>query len=340
MLKCKKRQCPPHARETRTVTHPTIVFLDAFTLAIAPNAFAPIRALGELVVYDRTRPAEVVERAAPADVVLTNKAPLTAQSLVRLERLKFIGVTATGYNVVDTAATAARSICVSNVPEYGTDTVAQHAIAMLLELCNRVGLHDQSVHRGDWVRSGDWSYTVSPLVELRGKCLGIVGFGRIGRKVGEIAAALGMAVSAIRGRTAPPDVPYPVTWLSPEELFAQSHVVTLHCPLTESTKGMVDGSRLRMMKPDAMLINCARGGIVVERDLADALNAGIIAGAAVDVASEEPINPDNPLLGARNCVLTPHIAWATNEAKARLIQSTADNIAAFLAGRPINVVNR
>lgn len=321
------------------MANPKIVFLDGFTLAISPNAFAPIRALGELVVYDRTPPDEIIARAASADVVLTNKAALSAASLARLDRLKFIAVTATGYNVVDTAAAAARSIPVSNVPEYGTDTVAQHAIAMLLGLCNHVELHDQSVHRGDWARSADWSYTVAPLIELRGKRLGIVGFGRIGRRVGQVAAALGMEILAPRGRTVPTDLPYDVTWLSLDELFAQAHAVTLHCPLTDETKGLINTSRLRTMMPGAMLINCARGGVVVERDLADALNAGVIAGAAVDVVSEEPIRRDNPLLAARNCIVTPHIGWATNEAKIRLIQSTADNVAAFLAGRPINVVN-
>jgi glycerate dehydrogenase len=316
-----------------------IVFLDASTLSISPGAFAPLRALGELIVYDRSPSERIVERAASADVVLTNKTPLTAQSLSRLDRLKFISVTATGYNVVDVVAAAARSIPVSNVPEYGTDTVAQHTIAMLLELCNRVGVHDQSVHRGDWARSPDWSYTVAPLVELRGKRLGIIGFGRIGRRVGQVAAALGMEVLVARSSTAPADVPYKTARVSIDELFAQSHVVTLHCPLTEQTKGLVDMSRLRTMKPEAILLNCARGGLVVEQDLADSLNQGLIAAAAVDVASQEPMRPDNPLLGARNCILTPHIGWATNEAKTRLIQSTAGNVAAFMAGRPINVVN-
>lgn len=321
------------------VKRPHIVFLDGFTLAMSPDAFDPFRALGDLTVYDRTPPDQIIERAAPADIVLTNKAPLTAQSLGRLERLKFISVTATGYNVVDTAAAAARSIPVSNVPEYGTDAVAQHAIALLLEMCNRVGPHDQSVHRGEWSKSADWSYTVGPLVELRGKRLGVIGFGRIGSKVGEIAAALGMEVSAVRGRSAQPALGYDVTWLGLDELFAQSHVITLHCPLTDQTKGLIDAPRLRTMRRESMLINCARGGVVVEQDLADALNGGVIAGAAVDVVSEEPIHPNNPLLVARNCILTPHIAWATNEAKGRLIQSTADNVAAFLAGHPINVVN-
>jgi glycerate dehydrogenase len=316
-----------------------IAFLDAFTLSISPDAFAPIRALGELIVYDRTPPEQIVERAASADVVLTNKTPLAAHSLSRLDRLKFIGVTATGYNVVDIVAAAVRSIPVSNVPEYGTDTVAQHTMAMLLELCNRVGLHDQSVHRGDWARSADWSYTIAPLVELRAKRLGIIGFGRIGRRVGQAAAALGMELLVARSSTASTDVPYKVARLPIDELFAQSHIVTLHCPLTEQTRGLVDMSRLRTMKPEAMLLNCARGGLVVEQDLANALNQGLLAGAAVDVASEEPMRPDNPLLGARNCILTPHIGWATNEAKRRLIQSTAGNVAAFLAGRPINVVN-
>jgi glycerate dehydrogenase len=320
-------------------TLPRIVFLDGYTLAISSDAFVPIERLGDLTVHDRTPPEQVVERAAGADIVLTNKAPLTADSLGRLDRLKFISVTATGHNVVDSAAAAARSVPVSNVPEYGTDTVAQHVIALLLELCNRVGLHDESVHRGDWVRSPDWCYTLAPLVELRGKRIGIVGFGRIGRKVGEIAAALGMEVIASRGRSQPPQVPYPVTQASLDDLFAQSDVVTLHVPLTEQTEGMINGQRLRTMKRAAMLINCARGGLVVEQDLADALNAGVIAGAAVDVVSAEPIRPENPLLSARNCILTPHIAWATTEAKRRLIDATAANIAAFLAGKPINVVN-
>jgi glycerate dehydrogenase len=291
-------------------------------------------------VYDRTPPELIVERAASADIILTNKALLAAPTLGRLDRLKFVAVTATGYNVVDTAAAAARGVLVSNVPEYSTDTVAQHAIAMLLELCNHVGRHDASVHRGEWTRSPDWCYTVAPLVELRGKRLGVVGFGKIGQRVGQIAAALGMEILAVSGRGARGDVPYPVTRLPLDELFAQSHVVSLHCPLTDETKGLINRRRLQTMKREALLINCARGGVVVERDLADALNDGTIAGAAADVVSDEPIRAENPLLAARNCIITPHIGWATNEAKSRLIHATAANIAAFLDGRPINVVNR
>lgn len=316
-----------------------IVFLDGFTLAISTDALAPIRAMGDLTFYDRTPHDQIVERAKAADVVLTNKVPLTAQTLAQLSNLKFIAVTATGYNVVDTVAAAAQSIPVSNVPEYGSDTVAQHAIAMLLEQCNHIGRHDESVHRGDWAQSPDWSYTVAPLVELRGKRLGIVGFGRIGQRVGEIASALGMEVLTVSGRGKNARVQYPVARLPLDELFKQSDVITLHCPQTDETQGLINRQRLQTMKRSSILINCSRGGLVVERDLADALNDGVIAGAAVDVVSAEPIRAENPLLTARNCVITPHIAWATNEAKTRLIQATAANIAAFRAGKPINVVN-
>lgn len=321
------------------MSKPSIVFLDSFTLAISGDAFAPIQRLGQLTLYDRTSEQHLIGRASHADIVLTNKTPLTAGSIEQLDRLKFIAVTATGHNVVDASAAATRSIPVSNVPEYGTDTVAQHVFAMILELCNRVGLHDASVQRGEWTASQDWCYTLRPLTELHGKTIGIIGFGRIGRLVGAIARSFGMDVIVCSGHSVPPQPPYPFRLAPLHELLGESDVITLHCPLTKETAGMIDARHLAMMKREAFLINCSRGGLVVERDLADALNGGTLASAAVDVVSEEPIKFDNPLIGARNCLITPHIAWATREAKARLIQKTADNIAAFLAGQPINVVN-
>ena len=327
-----------------------IVVLDGYTLNPGDNPWDEVAALGELVVHDRTAPQQVVERAAGAGIVLTNKTPLTAQDLERLPELRYISVLATGYNIVDTAAAARRGIPVSNVPVYGTDAVAQFVFALLLELCHRVGLHDRLVREGEWTKSGDYSFWKVPLVELAGRTLAVVGFGRIGRRVGELAHAFGMKVLAVEppaseppAEAAPPGPAAPeyrpFAWASLEEAFAAADVVSLNCTLTPDNEGMVNATLLRRMKPTAFLINAARGQLVNEADLAQALAAGRLAGAALDVVSGEPIHPDNPLLEAPNCILTPHIAWAALEARRRLMRTTAENIRGFLAGNPQNRVN-
>ena len=316
-----------------------IVVLDGHTLNPGDNPWDPLKALGELTVYERTSAEEIVPRTAGADIAVTNKVPFSAEALQALPGLKFIAVTATGYDCVDVAAARRQGVVVSNVPEYATDAVAQFVFALLLELCHHVAYHNALVRAGQWAQCPDFAFWNWPLIELAGKTMGIVGFGRIGRRVGELAHAFGMAVVACdRHRADRPDYE-PFRWLELEELFAAADVVSLHCPQTDSTRGLVDRALLDRMKPSAFLINTARGGLVVEQDLADALNADRIAGAAVDVVSAEPIRIDNPLLSAKNCIITPHIAWATLAARRRLMAATAENIRAFLAGRPINVVS-
>lgn len=316
-----------------------IVVLDGYTTNPGDCPWDPVAALGELTVYDRT-PAELaVARAAEAEIVITNKTALTAEVLAQLPRVKFIALLSTGYNIVDGPAARARGISVSNVPTYSTDSVAQLTFALLLEMCHHVGLHDRQVHEGVWSRHEDFCFWSAPLVELAGKRMGIVGFGRIGRRVGEIAHAFGMEVLAYNRSPGEPPAYHPFAFAGVDQVFAESDVVSLHCPQTAENLRMVNARLLGLMKPTAMLINTARGALVNEADLADALNAGRLAGAAADVVSHEPILPDNPLLRAKNMIITPHIAWAALAARKRLMQITADNVAAFLKGKPINVVN-
>ncbi len=315
-----------------------IVVLDGYTLNPGDNPWTTVASLGELVVYQRTALDQIVPRAAEADMVLTNKTPLSAATLAQLPRLRFISVLATGYHIVDTAAARARGIAVSHVPEYGTDSVAQHVLAVLLHFCHQPALHDRLIREGQWQQCGDFCFWETRLIELTGKRLGIVGFGRIGRRVGELAHALGLEVLAYDIRPANPPAYQPFSWQSIEVIFEESDVVTLHCPQTPDNAGMVNRALLSRMKPTALLINAARGGLVHEQDLADALNQGTLAGAALDVLSREPPSADQPLLRAKNCLLTPHIAWATLEARRRMMAITAENVAAFLQGKPQNVV--
>ncbi|GFO63803.1 D-2-hydroxyacid dehydrogenase [Geomonas paludis] len=316
-----------------------IVVLDGYTLDPGDNPWDEVAAFGELVVYDRTPEELVLERCRGAQIVLTNKTRLSAATMKQLPEVRLICVLATGYNVVDLAQSAQLGIPVVNVPEYGSDSVAQHTIALLLEMTNRVAQYHAAVQRGEWSRSVDFTLVAQPLTELKGRSLGIVGLGRIGARVAAIAAALGMEILACnpRSRVAPEGIT--VQWLELDDLFAKADVVSLHCPLTDQNEGLVNAERLRLMRPHALLINTSRGGLVNERDLADALDAGVIAGAAVDVAATEPIPCESPLLHAKNCIITPHIAWATLAARRRLMATTAGNIAAFLAGAPRNVVN-
>jgi glycerate dehydrogenase len=316
-----------------------MVVLDGHTLNPGDQSWDEVARLGELKVYDRTSPHQLLERASGAQIVLTNKTPIPAEAIAALSKLKFIGVLATGYNVVDTQAAKTRGIPVSNVPEYSTQTVAQFTMALILELSHRVGLHSDSVHRGDWQNSRDFTYWLTPQMELAGKTIGIVGFGKIGRAVGQLAHAFGMNVLAHARRRIDPPAYSSFEWADPQDLFARSDVVTLHCPQTPETTGMVNALLLSKMKRSAFLINTARGGLLIESDLAAALDAATIAGAAVDVVSAEPIHTDNPLLKAKNCLITPHIAWTALEARRRIMTTTAQNIAAFAAGRPVYVVN-
>lgn len=316
-----------------------MVVLDGYTLNPGDNPWEAVAALGELTVHDRTAPGQVVPRAAGAGIILTNKTPISAETLSALPELKFISILATGYNIVDVAAAADRGVVVSNVPVYATDAVAQFTFALLLELCHRAGDHASAVAGGRWAACEDFCFWLAPQVELAGKRMGIVGFGRIGRRVGQLAHAFGMEVLAADVSRAEPPPYGPFAWADVAELFAAADVVSLHCPQTPRTAGMVNAELLARMKPSAFLINTSRGGLVVEADLAEALNAGRIAAAAVDVVSAEPIAPDNPLLTAKNCIVTPHIAWASLEARRRMMAVTAENVAAFLAGRPINVVS-
>lgn len=291
-----------------------------------------------LEVHDRTSPQDLLPRARGAELLLTNKAPLREADLHALPLLRYIGVMATGYDIIDLKAAATLGITVTNVPTYGTDSVAQFTFALLLELCHRVQRHADSTAAGDWASSPDWSYRRHPLVELAGKTFGMVGCGRIGRRVASIAGAFGMKViAADLDHRNPPNLPG-FAWADIDELFQQADVVSLHCPLTPENRGLVNAARLARMKPGALLINTSRGPLVVEQDLASALASGTIAGAGLDVLPVEPPVSGSPLLSAPNCLVTPHIAWATKEARGRLLDIVTANVLAFLQGKPVNVV--
>lgn len=313
-----------------------IVVLDGFTANPGDCTWDPLQALGNCQVYDRTSQDKVLERAEQSDVLLTNKVPLSRETLQRLPNLKYIGVLATGYNIVDVDAARERGIPVCNVPEYGTPNTAQATIALMLELANRTGYHAQTVRDGRWSRSADFCYWDGTLTDLQGATLGVIGFGRIGAMVARIANAFGMRVLAHR-RSLPEGSEFHFVGL--EELLRESDFVSLHCPLTEHTKDLINRDRLRLMKSSAFLINTARGALVNEADLAAALNAELIAGAGLDVLSVEPPPASNPLLNAKNCIITPHIAWATPNARRRLLHAAVENIQKWVAGSAQNVVN-
>jgi glycerate dehydrogenase len=315
-----------------------IVILDGYTLNPGDNSWDDIVPLGKVEIFDRCAPEQVVERARDADILITNKVTISAEAIAQLPKLKFIAVTATGYNIVDVGAARACGIPVSNVPIYGTATVAQFTWALILELCHRVGLHTESVAAGQWTQCPDFSYWKTPQIELADRELGIVGYGRIGRRVAAIGQAFGVQVVACGRSGAPASESSDVRWVSKEQLFAEADVVSLHCPLTPDTERLVNRELLARMRREAFLINTSRGGLVDEQALADALRAGQIAGAAVDVVSNEPIRPENPLLTAPNCLITPHMAWTSLAARKRILKTTADNIASFLAGKPQNTV--
>ncbi|WP_304130841.1 D-2-hydroxyacid dehydrogenase [Phocaeicola plebeius] len=316
-----------------------IVILDGYTLNPGDLSWEPLKELGEVTVYERTAPKDVYKRAEGAEVVFTNKVVLDEAVLEKLPSLKYIGVLATGYNVVDVEAAARKGIVVTNIPAYSTSSVAQMAFAHILNIVQRVGYYAQEVSNGKWSRQADFSFWDAPLHELDGKKIGIIGFGNTGRATARIAVGFGLDVYAYTSKSAmelPADVH---KCPSMDELFRKCDIVSLHCPLTETTRELVDARKLELMKSSAILINTGRGGLVNEQDLADALNSGKIAAAGLDVLSSEPPRADNPLLKARNCFITPHQAWATKEARVRLMQLAVNNLKAFLEGKPVNVVN-
>lgn len=310
----------------------SIVVLDGFTLNPGDLDWSPLRDLGECMIYDRTPADLILTRAKQAHAVLTNKTPLTRETLERLPALQYIGVLATGCNIVDLETAARRGVVVSNVPAYSTASVAQLVFALILELAHHTGPHAQAVRSGRWSASPDFSFWDTPLIELEGRTLGIVGWGQIGRAVARLGRAFGMRLAA--ATRSPEALPEDVRRLPLDDLFRQADVLSLHCPLTPETRGMANARRLALMKSTAFLINTGRGPLVVEPDLADALNQGRLAGAGLDVLVTEPPPPDNPLFTAKNCVITPHFAWATLAARGRLLQAATDNLRAFLDGKP------
>lgn len=314
-----------------------IVLLDSHTLSSGDLSWQPLEALGNFTHFPRVREEDIPELAAEADILLTNKAPLTAQTLALLPRVKFIAVTATGFNNVDTAAARLRGISVANAKNYSSAAVAQHVFSLILHFTNDVGRLSRSIQNGEWAACPDFCYTFSPLTELAGKTLGLVGFGNIAQEVGKIANAFGMKVLCTK--RSPASSGNGVVFTDLETVFRQSDFVSLHCPLTPETQGLINKGTLSLMKPSAVLINTGRGPLVDEPALAEALNTGRIAGAGLDVLSAEPPPHNHPLFSAKNCVITPHVAWIATEARQRLLDITAKNIKAFLAGESLNVVN-
>ncbi len=317
-----------------------IVVLDGFTENPGDLSWDALAAFGELTVYDRTPDddAEILRRIGDAAVVFTNKCPLRRAVIEACPNLGLISVLATGYNVVDVACAREKGIPVSNVPSYGTAAVGQFAIALLLEICQRVAHHDRAVHEGRWEHSEDWCFWDYPLIELAGKTMGIIGFGRIGQTTGRIARALGMTVLASGSRETEAGRAI-AAYVDRDTLLRRSDVVVLHCPLFPDTQGLINRESIAKMKDGVILINNSRGGLIVEQDLADALNSGKVYAAGLDVVSTEPIRGDNPLLTAKNCLITPHISWAPKEARQRIMDCAVQNLRSYLAGKPENVVN-
>lgn len=314
-----------------------IVVLDGYAANPGDLSWDKLKTLGECTIYDRTAPEEVLERAADAEIVLTNKTVLTAEQIVSLPCLKYIGVLATGYNIVDIEAARSHGIIVTNIPAYSTPSVAQMVFAHILNITVQVQHHSEEVHKGRWTQSKDFCFWDTPLIELRGKKLGIVGLGHTGYTTARIAIGFGMEVHAYTSKSIfqlPPEIKK----MELDELFRECDIISLNCPLTDATRNMVNAERLKLMKPTAILINTGRGPLINEQDLADALNSGRIYAAGLDVLSQEPPRADNPLLTAKNCYITPHIAWASTAARERLMHIMLENIKAFLDGKPVNNV--
>ena len=318
-----------------------IVVLDGYTLNPGDIDWGPVAALGDLEIHDRTALEKIIARCKGASCVLLNKTPFSSETFAALPELRYVGVLATGYNIVDVQAATGQDVVVTNIPTYGTDSVAQHVAALMLEFARGIAVHNKAVHEGQWTNSADWCFSLQPMFELTGKTLGIVGIGRIGLAVARIGAAMGMDLVAH-------DLYWPdteklsglsVERLELDELFAAADVITLHCPLTSENEHLVNTERLALMKSNALLINTSRGPLINNQALARALHDKVIAGAALDVLDIEPPRQDNPLLQAPNCILTPHIAWNAIESRQRLMQIAADSLQAFLAGKPVNVVS-
>ena len=319
-----------------------IVILDGYTENPGDLSWSGMEALGELVVYDRTSltdTAEAVERIGNAQAVLTNKTPITKEVLDACPGIRYIGVLATGYNVVDYITAKEKGIPVCNIPAYGTAAVGQFVIAMLLEICHHIGHHNQAVHEGRWENNADWCFWDYPLIELADKTLGIIGFGRIGQTTGRIAQALGMTVLAYDSYQNPALVSDTCYYVELDELYVNSDVIALHCPLFPETEGIINRNSIAKMKDGVIILNNSRGQLIVEEDLRDALNNGKVFAAGLDVVSSEPIQGNNPLLDARNCIITPHISWAPKESRQRLMDIATENLKAFIEGAPINVIN-
>ena len=315
-----------------------IVVLDGHTLNPGDLHWDELNALGPCEIFDRTAPDQIRPRAANAEIILTNKVILSREIIMALPKLRYLGMLATGVNVVDTAAARERGIPVTNIPGYSTHSVAQLTFALLLELTHHIGHHAQTVRAGRWSRNPDFCYADFPLLELAGLTFGVIGFGQIGHEVAKIARAFDLHI-IIHSRTKPAQLPADIEFLPLKEIFSRADIISLHCPLTPETKHLVDAPRLALMKPSAFLINTSRGPLVDEAALADALNTGRLAGAALDVLAVEPPNATNPLLNAKNCLITPHIGWATRAARERLMKIAVTNLRAFLNGTPQNVVN-
>ncbi len=318
-----------------------IVVLDGYTLNPGDLSWKSLESLGNVRVYDRTSLTDVnetVKRIGGAEIVFTNKTPMSAEVFERCQNIRYVGVLATGYNIVDIKSAKEHNVAVTNIPTYGTDAVGQFAIALLLEICHHIGHHDRAVHAGEWERNPDWCFWDYPLIELAGKTMGIMGFGRIGQATGKIAKALGMTVIA--------NDKYPnekgaeiAEYVTRDELFSRADVISVHCPLFPSTEGIICRENIEKMKDGVIILNNSRGPLVVEQDLADALNSGKVYAAGVDVVSTEPIKSDNPLLSAKNCIITPHISWAPKESRKRLMDIAVNNLKEFLKGNPANVIN-
>lgn len=315
-----------------------LVILDGYTLNPGDLSWDELNKMGNLTVYDRTAVGEIVERAKDAEVIFTNKVPISRETINQLPKLKFIGVLATGYNIIDITAAREKNIIVSNVPGYSTASVAQLCFALLFEFTHHVQRHSDAVREGKWTKSADFCFWDYPLIEVANKTIGIIGFGTIGQQVADAATAFGMNILGFSRTKTDQSHRKNFKWVELPELLAHSDVISIHCPLTPETKGLINEKNLSLMKSSAFLINTSRGPIINDEDLANALNKGVIAGAGIDVLSQEPPKADNPLFTAKNCLITPHIGWATKEARSRMMKITIDNLTAFQAGNPVNLV--
>lgn len=317
---------------------PKIVVLDGYTENPGDLSWDALKQCGELTVYDRTDESQIVSRIGEADIVYTNKTPITGETMEACPNIRFIGVLATGYNIVDVGAAKDKGIIVSNVPTYGTEAVGQFAIALLLEICHHIGHHGDAVKKGRWTAHADWCFWDYPLIELAGKTIGIIGFGRIGQTTGRIARSLGMHVLANDSYQSDSGKQI-AEYVDRDTIWAKSDVIALHCPLFPETEGLINKETIACMKDGVIILNNSRGPLINERDLAAALNEEKVYAAGLDVVSVEPIKEDNPLLHAKNCIITPHISWASKESRQRLMDIAVDNLKQFLAGNPVNAVN-